>query len=311
MNERRLRVGLAIGSFVASSISAGCGSDDPMPLRNGVDASATDAATMHDASTDAASVDGSSDAGNRSVAFGIDANDALVRISLAAPGTVSTTAITGLATNETILGIDVRPSNGKLYAVGSASRLYTIDTTSGAATLVGPGAFTPMLSGLAFGVDFNPVVDRIRIESESGQNFRLHPDTGAVAAADTALSYAIGDANHGIPPHVTGNAYATPVTVDGGAASVLYALDTALDVLAIQSPPDSGTLTTIGALGIDLGDRNGFDIRVESGIDQAYVAAAAGGGASSDLYTINLQTGSLTLIGAVGGAALRAFALTP
>jgi hypothetical protein len=33
-----------------------------------------------------------------------------------------------------------------------------------------------------FPIDFNPVVDRIRIMSDAGQNLRVHPDTGAVVA---------------------------------------------------------------------------------------------------------------------------------
>ena len=33
-----------------------------------------------------------------------------------------------------------------------------------------------------------PVVDRIRVVANNGDNFRLNPDTGAVAGADTALN---------------------------------------------------------------------------------------------------------------------------
>ena len=52
----------------------------------------------------------------------------------------------------------------------------------------GAPAFTPALSGTAFGFDFNPTVDRIRVVSDTGQNLRLNPDTGAVAAVDGALN---------------------------------------------------------------------------------------------------------------------------
>ena len=45
-------------------------------------------------------------------------------------------------------------------------------------------SFAPLLDGTEFGVDFNPQVDRLRVVSNSGQNLRLHPDTGAVAAVD-------------------------------------------------------------------------------------------------------------------------------
>src|SRR4029079_18534350 len=95
----------------------------------------------------------------------------------ATPGTISTpVAITGLQTSETLVGIDVRPSDGLLYGVGSTSRLYTIHTVSGVATQVGTGTFAPALSGTNFGVDFNPVTDRLRVVSDADQNFRLNPN---------------------------------------------------------------------------------------------------------------------------------------
>src|SRR4029453_12592543 len=124
------------------------------------------------------------------------------------PGTIfGALGITGLQAGETVLGIDFRPATGGLYALGSTSRLYTINPTTGAATQVGAaGAFT--LSGTAFGFDFNPVVDRIGVVSDADQNLRLIPDTGAlVGVADTPLAYATGDPNFGLNPNVVGAAY--------------------------------------------------------------------------------------------------------
>ena len=40
---------------------------------------------------------------------------------------ISSATITGLQAGETILGIDFRPATGELYALGSNSRLYTIN----------------------------------------------------------------------------------------------------------------------------------------------------------------------------------------
>ena len=52
-------------------------------------------------------------------------------------------AITGLQGGEIILGIDFRPLTKQLYALGSTSRLYTLDTRTAVATQVGTaGAFT-------------------------------------------------------------------------------------------------------------------------------------------------------------------------
>src|SRR5262245_52665967 len=113
--------------------------------------------------------------------------------------------ITNLKPNESVVGIDFRPLTGRLYAIGSTSQVYVINTRNGFATPIG-APFTPALQGTAFGVDFNPAADRIRVVSDAGQNLRINPDTG-VAVADTALAYAATDRNAGQTPGVVGVAY--------------------------------------------------------------------------------------------------------
>ena len=61
-----------------------------------------------------------------------------------------------LARREQIVGLDVRPANKQLVALGSTSRLYRIDAATGAATVIGTAAFAPPLAGTTFGFDFNP-----------------------------------------------------------------------------------------------------------------------------------------------------------
>ena len=46
-----------------------------------------------------------------------------------------------------------------------------VDPARGAAIAVG-APFTPGTDGTAFGFDFNPTVDRIRVVSDTGQNLR-------------------------------------------------------------------------------------------------------------------------------------------
>src|SRR5207249_1823786 len=92
----------------------------------------------------------------------------LAQFDTGATGVVTSVPITGLQAGETIVGLDVRPATQQIYGVGSTSRLYTLDPLTGAATQVGTaGAFT--LNGTAFGVDFNPVPDRIRVVSNTEQ----------------------------------------------------------------------------------------------------------------------------------------------
>ena len=42
-----------------------------------------------------------------------------------------------------------------------------------------------MLSGTAFGVDFNPMADRLRVVSDAEQNLRANADTGATTTDAT------------------------------------------------------------------------------------------------------------------------------
>ena len=141
------------------------------------------------------------------VIYAITGVNDLISFDSATPGTASTpVAITGLAAGDSIVGIDFRPANGTLFGLGSGSRLYSINRSTGAATQVGSdGAFT--LSGLSFGFDFNPVPDRIRATSDANQNLRLNPNNGTLAATDGALAYAAGDPNAGADPNIVGSAY--------------------------------------------------------------------------------------------------------
>lgn len=233
-------------------------------------------------------------AANAVLLLGVTATGQLVSFESGTPGVIATTTpITGLVggAGETVVGIDHRPATGELFVMSSASRLYRLDGTTGAATQVGAdGAFT--LSGTSFGFGFNPVPDRIRVVSDANQNLRLNPNNGALAATDGSLAYNAGDPNNGVDPNVVAVAYTNqlPGLVF---TTTLFDIDSALDLLAIQNPPNSGVLNTVGTLGVDTGDNVGFDIDGFSGI--AYASLQIG--SSSSLYTINLTTGAATLIG--------------
>jgi len=216
----------------------------------------------------------------------------LLRFDSATPGTISSTvAVTGLQALESLLAIDFRPANGVLYGLGSTSRLYTINTTTGAATQVGSaGAFT--LSGTDFGFDFNPTVDRIRVVSDADQNIRLNPNDGSLTATDVPL-------NPG-NPNIVGSAYTN--NFDGTLTTTLYGIDSSLDALFIQNPPNGGVLTMVGPLGFNTSGLVGFDISGQTGI--AYAALTPVTGGQSQLFTINLGTGAATLVGTIGSQQL-------
>jgi hypothetical protein len=244
--------------------------------------------------------------------LGLTTGNALVSFDADDPATIlATNPITGLVGGENVIGIDVRPSTGQLYGVTDQSRLYTINPSSGAATLVasltnavGGGAVT--LTGTAFGVDFNPVPDRLRVVSDTDQNLRINPDNG-VTNVDGTLIYdnttADGDpidSNAGANPNVGGVAYTN--SFPGATTTTLYDIDSALDILANQNPPNNGVLNTIGPLGVNTSDLVGFDI---FGARQALASLTAPAAVNSTLYTINLATGAATVVGAIAAAPLR------
>jgi hypothetical protein len=236
--------------------------------------------------------------------LGLTTTGNLVNFDSATPGTISTTVtITGLQGGETLLGIDRRPANGLLYGLGSTSHLYTINTTTGVATLVSASPFSPGLTGTAFGLDFNPTVDRLRVVSTDTTNFRLNPNNGTLAGTDTPLTYAAGDSGAGITPRVVGLAYTN--NINGAALTTLFGIDSNRDVLVMQGgpngtpSPNGGVLTTIGTgLGFNTSDLVGFDISGLSGV--AYASLTAPTGNASQLFTINLATGGASLVGSIG-----------
>ncbi len=229
--------------------------------------------------------------------FGVTTANRLVGFDSSTPGTYSlNVAISGLGGGESILGMDMRPAANQLYVLGSSNTLYTLDRQTGAATAVGtPGSFT--LSGSAFGFDFNPTVDRIRVTSDADQNLRLNPITGALATADTNLAYAAGDVNAGANPNIVGSAYTNNFA--GATTTTLYGIDSTLGILVTQIPPNNGTLNTVGSLGVTTSQNVGFEISSISGIAFASLTAPGSPG-FSQLFTINLATGAATLVGGIG-----------
>jgi len=212
--------------------------------------------------------------------------------------------ITGLASGEKVLGIDVRPANGQLYALGSTNQIYTVNPLTAAATKVGT-PFTPAVYGKGVGLDVNPAVDRLRVVTSTGQNLRLVPDTAAVAGVDKSLAYAADDPNANVKPTVVHAAYTNNRV--GTASTTLYDVDSGLDVLAVQNPPNDGTLRTTGKLKLKVDSAGGFDIAADG---DAIAALSRSGG--SRIYSVDLTTGQARLIGKLGrGSVLTSLTVAP
>lgn len=206
---------------------------------------------------------------------------------------------------EQLLSIDVRPATGELYGLSNQDKLYRINPVTGSSLLVGAGLGVG-LTGNVKAIDFNPTVDRIRIVTSSGQNFRAHPDTGAVAFTDMSLMFKAGDVNENDTAAVVSAAYTNSFA--GAGSTVLYDIEATNNILATQAPPNDGKLNTVGGLGIEILDSSneftGFDISGTTGI--AYLTRGNGVFGSEvfltkPLYTVNLTTGAATLVGSVAG----------
>ena len=243
------------------------------------------------------------------VIYGIDTANTLIRFSNTAPGAITrAVSISGLQAGEAVLGIDFRPADGNLYALGSSSRLYTLDTVSGAATAVGAGSFTPSLDGTRFGFDVNPVEDVLRLQSDTRQNVHLDPASG-VAGADMPVSNDTDDVNSGTPPVLVGTAYTNSVT-PAPTETVPYAINAATGALVRLLAPGDGLSSTVGSLGVATSGYVGFDIVGPD--NRAYATLTPPAGGPSRLYFVSLRTGHATQIGTVGGGAvLRGIAVAP
>jgi hypothetical protein len=200
-------------------------------------------------------------------------------------------AITGLPAGVSLRGIDFRPKTGDLYGVGSDNVVYRVNPRTGIAIGEGP-AFTPALRGKAFGVDFNPVVDKIRVVSDDRQNLRLNVDEGTVLSVDK-------DLNPGMPQIVAAGYENSSFNVTQPAATTLHVVDAASDTLFTQSPPNDGTLANGRKLrGIDVGLNAAFDI---AGDDNTGFLSNARSSRGSELYTVDVPTGKTKELGRIGG----------
>lgn len=256
----------------------------------------------------------------------VTASNQLIRFNAGQPGRVlSSVALSGLQAGETVLGIDYRIAKGQLYALGSSGQLYRIDATSGAAAAIG-SPLPIVLSGTETGFDVNPTVDRIRVVGSSGQNLRLHPDTGAVVdgnpareglQGDGALRYADGDMNADRVATIVAAAYTYHKTDEK--ITTNYAIDANFGTLVMQGSregvkpvvsPNTGLLRTVGPLGTAPFQRAAFDIADVSGA--AYAALTAPGEAASRWVEIDLATGAARLLGRIGGGeVVRGIAVEP
>jgi hypothetical protein len=202
------------------------------------------------------------------VVYALDNLNYLLMFGTESAGTVSRMVkISGTPILKRMIGIDFRRSDGRLYGVGNDSRVYVIDTLTGAATAVSDAPFSPAIASffdIHFGMDFDPVTDRIRlISNELGVNWSIDPDDGT-AITGNSPRYAAGDPNEGKTPHIGGLTYVpTPASFlaaraanrnmaqmafSGPCEQMVMAMDTELSQMIGSCDPDDGDFTSLGPI---------------------------------------------------------------
>lgn len=195
-----------------------------------------------------------------------------------------------------LLGIDVRPADGKLYGVFADGTLATIDPQTGAATKVSTLA-TKLADGVSATVDFNPAADKLRVMGSDGTSLRVTVDTGEVVT-DGSHAYADGTA-----PNVIAGAYTNSYA--GTEKTQLFNIDGASGWLVLQDPPNDGKLNPVGDIGVKPTEA-GFDIASDGQGGNAAWLVVDGG-----FHSVNLETGATTEAGKIDGANVRDIAILP
>jgi len=138
------------------------------------------------------------------------------------PATKKVTGKADIKGATSVVGIDVRPADGMLYAVTADGGIYTVDAKTGAATMKSKLSET-LKAGVTVTVDFNPVADRLRVLTSEGVNLRVNVDDGK-AIVDGALKFKDGDAQAGKAAKVIAGAYTNSANPKP-AATALYDID--------------------------------------------------------------------------------------
>lgn len=183
--------------------------------------------------------------------------------------------VTGIDGN--LIGIDFRPAdNSGLYGVTDTGTIYLINL---AATPPAARVVSSLTARFAGGyqslMDFNPVVNALRLIGSNDQNYAVVNANGGnlnQTVPQTALQYVAADPNAGVDPNITAGAYDNNVV--GATQTTFYLLDYDRDTFVTiadriangSSNTGGGKLRTIGPLvdpngnPINIAPAAGFDI---------------------------------------------------
>lgn len=257
---------------------------------------------------------------NRIIGMDLDDLEYARSVRSVPQATTSTPVDGALDMSEVILDMDYRNSEGALYALtrtGTQGRIIRIDPTTGAmarvSTLVAdaadnvgePALYSALSSSATYTIDFNPVVDRLRVFGSDGSNLRVDVLTGETFT-DTNVSPSSSQVN--------ATAYRddfSPAPGSGRSAS-LFSLDVVTGnvfatnanggVLSAGKPLGVSGLTAINGYDINPTNNTGIAVLTSAGTQQVYtINPASAGNAASRLGALPKLPGAeiykgLTLI---------------
>lgn len=202
--------------------------------------------------------------------------------------------VSGLSSGESLIGIDLRPSNNTIYGISTANNVYTVDAYSGVATFVS-ALNTPIINAsLGYGFDFNPAADfagatSLRLVSSAGNNYAVNVNTGVVGN--------LAGANIG--SNFSAVAYTGSTTAGAPTATpTLYYVNGSTDTLNFNANVgafNAPNIQEVGKLNANIATVNGFEIFADG---SAFLAATVGNGNGvTQLFDVDLVTGKASQIG--------------
>ena len=222
--------------------------------------------------------------------IGLTADNQLLRVDTETRRASAPVRVSGASGR--LVGIDVRPADGKLYGLTDSGQIVTIDSTTGMATRVSQLNERFESGGRAV-VDFNPVADRLRVMGMNGTSLRVNVQTGE-AAKDGQLKYAAGTPWAETAPRVVAGAYTNSAA--GAQQTALLTIDSLSRTLNLQAPPNDGVQQPRGEVAASLPAGLAFDILADGqGNNRGFLLAGG------KLHDVDLQSGRATALGAVAG----------
>ena len=250
---------------------------------------------------------------------GLTLNNTLVLFSSQSPEQViSEISLAGLLSGENIIAIEFVPASDMAFGYSNRGRLYKVNLANGMAMSVG---FDPPFSqSEAVSIVFDSANSLIRAITSRGGHFVVNSSTGNIVRNLGTLMYQDSDPNFLQTPQIEGAAL--PFT-DGTQqddsvfdSAFPYLIDPKTSSLGRlgkggnnPTPADSGKISTVGQLSVNISSVIGFDISKDT--NAALAALVPQLESSAKLFKINLATGAANEIGTITpGKKIIAFTTT-